>query len=78
MPRQTHVLSRTGSKPHMWAELQSHLASSMKNPLNHYNLSQRNRGTSLVVLWLGICLPMQGMWVRPLIRELRSHMPEGN
>ena len=30
--------------------------------------------TSLVVQWLSIQLAMQGMWVRSLIRELRSHM----
>ena len=26
-------------------------------------------GTSLVVQWLGICLPMQGTLVRSLVRE---------
>ena len=26
-------------------------------------------GTSLVVQWLGICLPMQGTWVRAQVRE---------
>ena len=35
-------------------------------------------GTSLVVQWLRICLPMQEMWVRSLVRELRSHMPQSN
>ena len=35
-------------------------------------------GTSLVVQWLRIRLPMQGMWVPPLVGELRSHMPWGN
>ena len=34
--------------------------------------------TSLVVQWLSICLPMQGTWVRSLVRELRSHMLWGN
>ena len=34
--------------------------------------------TSLVVQWLRICLPMQGMWVQALVGELRSHMPRGN
>ena len=34
-------------------------------------------GTSLVVQWLRLCLPMQGVQVRTLIRELRSHMPCG-
>ena len=33
------------------------------------------RGTSLVVLFLRLCLSMQGEWVPSLIRELRSHMP---
>ena len=35
-------------------------------------------GTSLVVQWLRICLPMQGTQVRSLVGELRSHMPRGN
>ena len=32
-------------------------------------------GTSLVVLWLRVWVPMQGVWVHSLVRELRSHMP---
>ena len=28
--------------------------------------------------WLRIHLPMQGLWVRSLVGELRSHMPRGN
>ena len=28
--------------------------------------------------WLRICLPVQGPWVRFLILELRSHVPQGN
>ena len=35
-------------------------------------------GTSLVVQWLRIRLPMQGTRVRSLVRELRSHMLRGN
>ena len=35
-------------------------------------------GTSLAVQWLRIPLPMQGMWVRSLIWELRSHMQVGS
>ena len=34
-------------------------------------------GTSLVVQWLSICLPVQGMQVQSLVGELRSHMPWG-
>ena len=33
--------------------------------------------TSLVIQWLRICLPMQGIWVRSLVREIRSYMPWG-
>ena len=32
-------------------------------------------GTSLVVQWLRICVPMQETWVPSLVRELGSHMP---
>ena len=35
-------------------------------------------GTSLVVQWLRIHLPMQGTQVRSLVRELRFHMLQGN
>ena len=34
-------------------------------------------GTSLVVQWLRIHLPTQGMWVQSLVSELRLHMPRG-
>ena len=32
-------------------------------------LQERNSRTSLVVQWLRICLQMQGIWVRALVRE---------
>ena len=35
------------------------------------------QATVLAVLWLRSCLSMQGMWVRSLVRELRSHMSQG-
>ena len=35
-------------------------------------------GTSLMVQWLRICLPMQSMQVQSWVRELRSYMPQGN
>ena len=38
----------------------------------------QQEGTSLVIQWLRICLAMQGMWVRSLVRELRFHMLQGN
>ena len=34
--------------------------------------------TSSVAQWLRICLPVQGTWVWSLVRELRSHMPQGS
>ena len=34
-------------------------------------------GTSLMVQWLRIRLPMQGTRVQSLVGELRSHMPRG-
>ena len=38
------------------------------------NISQ----TSLVVHWLRLCLPKQGLQVLRLVKELRSHTPWGN
>ena len=35
-------------------------------------------GTSLVVQWLSICLPIQGTRVRSLVGVLRCHMLRGN
>ena len=32
-------------------------------------------GTSPVVQWLTLCLPIQGVWVQSLVGELISHMP---
>ena len=32
-------------------------------------------GTSLVIQQLRLPLPMQGVWVQSLVRELTSHMP---
>ena len=32
-------------------------------------------GTSLVVQWLRLHLPVQGVWIRSMVRELSSHMP---
>ena len=37
-------------------------------------LQKLKAGTSLVVQWLKLQLPMQGAWVQSLARELRSHM----
>ena len=36
-----------------------------------------NLGTSLVVQWLGLSLPLQGAQVQSLVREPRSHKLSG-
>ena len=38
-------------------------------------IHQNSLGTSLEALWLDSAFTTQGVWVRSLIRELRSHMP---
>ena len=43
-----------------------------------YKNQNKSPGTSLVVQWLRICVPMQEMWVQSLAKELRSHMPWSN
>ena len=43
---------------------------------SHISVSKTDEvGTSLAVQWLRLCLPMQGVRVRSLVGELRSHMP---
>ena len=39
---------------------------------------KKRRGTSLVVQWLRIHLPMPEMEVQSPVRELRSHVPWSN
>ena len=41
-------------------------------------LTNISKGTSLVALWLWICLAVQRTWVPSLVRELRPHMLQGN
>ena len=38
-------------------------------------LRSQAEGTSLVVQGLRLRIPIQGVWVESLVRELRSHMP---
>ena len=40
--------------------------------------SYASLGASLVVQWLRVHLAVQGMWVQPLIGELRSDTPQSN
>ena len=50
----------------------------MKAKIRGYFSIKNKSGTSLVVQWLRIHLPIQGMWVQMLVRELRFHMQWGN
>ena len=63
-PRNAEMLlffpSRLASAPVLFLPLQS----TRLTPL---------RQASLVAQWLRLCLPMQGMWVRLLVWEIRSH-----
>ena len=43
--------------------------------LSLYCLQNEAKGTSLGVQWLRFCLPMQGVWVWSLVRELRAYKP---
>ena len=38
---------------------------------------KKELGTSLVVQWIRLHLPMQGVRVQSLVGELRSHVPRG-
>ena len=43
----------------------------------NFALSFFKSAASLVVQWLRLCLPAQGVCIPSLVRELRSHMPRG-
>ena len=51
-------------------------ASSVVFPVKNIKNISRNI-PYLAVQWLRLCLPMQGVWVRSLVGELRSPMPQG-
>ena len=40
-------------------------------------MQKEEEGNSLDIQWLRLLLPMQGVGVRSLVAELRSHMPPG-
>ena len=40
-------------------------------------IQKQKEGNSLVVQWLRLHTSVQGAWVQPLVRELRSHMLHG-
>ena len=39
-----------------------------------WKLKKSDSGTSQVVQWLRLRLPMQGVWIQSLVRELSSHV----
>ena len=43
------------------------------NTQKHKKYKERKRGTSLVVQWLSLNLPIQGVQFPSLVRELRCH-----
>ena len=49
---------------------------SIQYPVIDHN-GKEYEGTSLVVEWFRICVPMQGIQVQSVARELRSHTPWG-
>ena len=48
------------------------------SPFLHVYKNPVRAGTSQVVQWLRIRLPMKGTWVLSLVGQLRSHVPWGN
>ena len=55
--------------------IQSHLPVRI---LSYLLYSTSQRGDFLVVQWLRVLLPMQHVWVRPLVRKWRSYTPQAN
>ena len=56
------------------------LSSVWRNWITHIcggNIKWCSLRISLVVQWLRICLPLQGVQIGSLVRELRSHKPQG-
>ena len=59
----------------LWYFTEFKVPSTIRNTVNLCTIKKED-GTSLVVQWLRICLPMQGTWVRSL--PGRSHMLRSN
>ena len=71
---QTNSLpSESPGKP--WQHLQSVSMPILLIKMCRYDAT--SLGTSLVVQWLRLCLPMQGVRIHSLFGDLRSHMPCG-
>ena len=68
----THTQAQSRQRASLWGEKQNH--SSFLWIVLRNSISS---GTSLAVQWLRLCLPMQWLWVRSLVRDLRLHMLRG-
>ena len=55
----------------------SSLRQQQRGPKTFIRDKNNQVGTSPVVQWLRLCLPMKGVQVQSLVRELRYHMPQG-
>ena len=53
------------------------LKENFQMPQTTQPLKTPSQGTPVVVQWLRLHLPMQGVWVQSLVRELRSRLPCG-
>ena len=53
------------------------LTDSLGLQLTGWSYENTDSGNPLVVQWLRLGPPVPGVWVQPLVRELRSHMPHG-
>ena len=67
-------LSMGFSRQEYWSGLPCPPPGYLSNP----GIENTDCGTSLTVQWSGIRLPIQGTWVRSLVRKRGSHMPQGN
>lgn len=50
----------------------------IKDRYEAYWIKRKEKGDSLVVGWLGLCLPMLGVQVQFLVKELGSYMPHSH
>lgn len=55
-----------------------HLGDLSASSFSFFFFFKSNKGTSLVVHWLILSLPNQGVWVQSLLEELRSYIPCGH
>ena len=53
------------------------LKENFQMPQTTQPLKTPSQGSPVVVQWLRLHLPMQGVWVQSLVRELRSRLPCG-